>query len=155
MLPLHSNKWFVFAYYYAITWTSKLSHIRVKCNHWCLVWWISFNSWEVNRSTGSTLLQKKVPIGKLTFVISWCTKNRICCIFAMWMMSFIVWKGVVNIWLLVLSVFIFSSYTWIICFIYYDFKLFLPPCIQHFLELFELLLMVQPHIILVIICNWA
>ena len=84
-------------------WTSKLSHIRVKRNHWCSVKWINFNSWESKRSTGSTLPQYTFPIGQLKFIISWCTKNKICCVFAMWMTSFIVWGYVVRIWFLKLE----------------------------------------------------
>ena len=49
----------------SMTWTSELSHIRVKRNHWCSVWWISFNSWKSNRSTVSTLPRTHFQLGHL------------------------------------------------------------------------------------------
>ena len=73
-------------------WTNKLSHIHVKCNYWCSVWWISFNSWESNISTVSTLLQYIFPIGQLILIISQCTYKITFRIFTTWMTSFIVWK---------------------------------------------------------------
>ena len=91
-------------------WTSKLSHIHVKHNHWCSVWWINFNSWGSNRSTGSTLPQYTFLIGQVKFIIIQCTKDRISFIFTIWMTSFIVWKGAVRIWLVSLSKLIFFSF---------------------------------------------
>ena len=129
-------------------WTSKLGHIRVKHNHWCSVWWILFNSWGCNRSTVSTLSQYTFPIGQLTFIISQWTNNRICCILATYMTSFIVWNSVVRKLFVSLSEFTFSSSTWIIYFIFHIFFFFRRHAFNDSWEYFELLQMAQPHIIL-------
>ena len=44
-----------------------------------------------------TLPHNTFPIGQFTFIIIWCTKNRICCIFATWMASLFLWECIFSI----------------------------------------------------------
>ena len=129
-------------------WTSKLCHIRVKHNYWCSDWYIHFNCMESNSTKESTLPQNTFTIGQFTFIISWCTKNKICCIFATWMTSFFLWKCIVSILFVSwvnssfplpreFSAFSFMDFN---CFRLYAFK---DSCIY-----LVVLQMVQPHIIL-------
>ena len=129
-------------------WTSKLNHIRVKRNHWCLFQTLYFNFWEINRSTGSTLPQYTFSIGEFTFIVSWCTNNIICCIFATWMTSFIIWKDVVRILFVSLSWFIFFLPRELSALFFIVFNCFLRHSFDDSWKYFEVLQMAQPHIIL-------